>query len=488
MQLAFWAVLLAAGILAGILLGQAAAWVLAGLAFAACVACLLLRVRSLGLACLVVACGIWLGHREVFLAQAPAQLTEDVPVEIVGQIVAGSDVADQPGALASEPQEGEGASHKSVPKARCHLRVGVRTVDGQPVTARLSLLVLGGVPDLAPGDWIRFTSRLYVPRGFSNPGLPDARLLARGQGIDLLATVPSPTELHPLSGPASVLSYARRWAFRLRQAMARAINRRLSDPAAGFVRTMVLGERTDVPVEVEDGFRAAGATHVLSVSGLHLAVVVAMVFQALRRLIACFPSWTLRIPPKVLASALSLPACAFYTLLTGEAVATVRSAVMASMVLVSLSAYLLYRVGEGDHAPAALVRPQIAVVAKATATLGAIILILGTMVTGSGPHSGDAATPRFGFDPRTISWLHAAAVMLFAGLVVAVLLAVQLTATDPRPRRAWHTVLGITVLQGLVGYAQYLTGLPDALVMVHMLGASLLAVSLTYGVLSLRER
>jgi cytochrome c oxidase assembly protein subunit 15 len=44
------------------------------------------------------------------------------------------------------------------------------------------------------------------------------------------------------------------------------------------------------------------------------------------------------------------------------------------------------------------------------------------------------------------------------------------------------------VLQGLVGYTQYLTGLPEALVLVHMLGASLLAVSLTYGVLTLRRR
>ena len=417
MQLAFWAVLLAAGILAGILLGQAAAGVLAGLAFAACVACLLLRVRSLGLACLVVACGIWLGHREVFLAQAPAQLTEDVPVEIVGQIVAGSDVADQPGALASEPQEGEGASHKSVPKARCHLRVGVRTVDGQPVTARLSLLVLGGVPDLAPGDWIRFTSRLYVPRGFSNPGLPDARLLARGQGIDLLATVPSPTELHPLSGPASVLSYARRWAFRLRQAMARAINRRLSDPAAGFVRTMVLGERTDVPVEVEDGFRAAGATHVLSVSGLHLAVVVAMVFQALRRLIACFPSWTLRIPPKVLASALSLPACAFYTLLTGEAVATVRSAVMASMVLgaavvnrpVSLSASI------AAAAVALLVQSPLAILDVSFQLSFASVIGLGLfarwLVSG-------ASTATSGRSTRALTWLRRSLSASFAASLV----------------------------------------------------------------------
>ena len=176
------------------------------------------------------------------------------------------------------------------------------------------------------------------------------------------------------------------------------------------------------------------------------------------------------------------------TVLTGLNPAIVAAHFLASMVLVSLSAYLLYRVGEGDDVPVALVRPEIRWLAWVVATLGALVLVLGTVVTGSGPHAGDADTPRFGFDPRTIAWLHADAVMIFFGLVVAVLLAVHLTATDPRPRRAWHFVFGLTLLQGAVGYTQYLTGLPEALVLVHMLGASLLAVSLTYGVLSLRHR
>jgi len=176
------------------------------------------------------------------------------------------------------------------------------------------------------------------------------------------------------------------------------------------------------------------------------------------------------------------------TVLTGLNPAIVAAHFLASMVLVALSAYLLYRVSEGDEPPVALVRPEIRRLAWATAALGAVVLILGTVVTGSGPHSGDASTPRFGFDPRTISWLHADAVMLFAGLVIAVLLAVQLTASDSRPRKAWRAVLVVTVLQGLVGFTQYLTGLPEMLVMVHMLGASLLALSLTYGVLSLRKR
>jgi cytochrome c oxidase assembly protein subunit 15 len=176
------------------------------------------------------------------------------------------------------------------------------------------------------------------------------------------------------------------------------------------------------------------------------------------------------------------------TVLTGLNPALVAAHFLASMVLVTLSTYLLYRVSEGDGPPVAVVRNEIRALAWVVAALGALVLMLGTVVTGSGPHSGDASTPRFGFDPRTISWLHADAVMLFAGLVVAVLLAVHLTADESRPRQAWRAVLAVTVLQGLLGYTQYLTGLPEVLVMIHMLGASLLVVSLTYGVLSLRRR
>jgi len=176
------------------------------------------------------------------------------------------------------------------------------------------------------------------------------------------------------------------------------------------------------------------------------------------------------------------------TVLTGLNPGLVAAHFLASMVLVTLSAYLLYRVSEGDGPPVALVRAEVRALAWVVAALGALVLMLGTVVTGSGPHSGDASTPRFGFDPRTMSWLHADAVMLFAGLVFAVLLAVHLTADGSRPRQAWRAVLVVTVLQGLLGYTQYLTGLPEVLVMIHMLGASLLVVSLTYGVLSLRRR
>jgi len=453
MQLAFWAASLAAGILAGIIQGPVPAGVFAGIALTAFVCFLCLRAPSLGLACLAIACGVWLGHGEVVLARAPARVAEDQPVQIVGRVVAGADIADPPASVGSESPTGQGT--RPAATTRCHMRIDVQTVEESKVTARLSLLVLEGVPDLAPGDWVRFSSRLYAPRGFANFGLPDARLLARGQGIDLLATVRSPADLHRISGRTSLLSYARRWAFHLRQVMARAINHRLSEPAAGFVRTMVVGERTDVPSEVEDGFRAAGATHVLSVSGLHLAVVVALVFQALKRFIACFPSLALRVPPKVVASALSLPACAFYTLLTGEAVATMRSALMASMVLgaavvnrpVSLAA------GIAAAAIVLLVQSPLAILDVSFQLSFASVIGLGLFARWLLPSDSDRPSGRFN---RVLGWLlRSLSASFAASLVTAPLVAHhfgEVTPAAPIGNLALVPVVELVVLPfGLVG-------------------------------------
>ncbi|KNX37220.1 COX15/CtaA family protein [Luteipulveratus halotolerans] len=162
---------------------------------------------------------------------------------------------------------------------------------------------------------------------------------------------------------------------------------------------------------------------------------------------------------------------------------------LVSMLLVMASAWLVWREREGDGAAEPVVRREVRLLSYAVAALAAVILALGTMVTGSGPHSGDADQPaRLDIDPRTISWLHADTVMLFVGLVVAVLVAVRLTTDDRVAHRAWFALLLVTLAQGLVGYTQYFTGLPWVIVLVHMLGASLLVVATTWAVLSLRHR
>ncbi len=179
------------------------------------------------------------------------------------------------------------------------------------------------------------------------------------------------------------------------------------------------------------------------------------------------------------------------TVLLGLHPATVAAHFLVSAALVSTASYLWFARREGGGPSLPLVPPLVGRLAWGTTAVGGLVLVLGTVVTGSGPHSGDADEPaRFGFDARTVSWLHADVVMLFIGLVVATWLAARLAAVDgdPRPGRAWLVVLGVTLAQGTIGYVQYFTGLPEALVIAHMLGASLLVVALTYGILALRER
>jgi len=104
------------------------------------------------------------------------------------------------------------------------------------------------------------------------------------------------------------------------------------------------------------------------------------------------------------------------------------------------------------------------------------VIVAGTIVTGSGPHAGDENARRFGFSPRVVSWLHADLVI---ALVVLTLILWLLTRVSQN--KVIHRYLSIFLLislsQGLIGYVQYFTGLPEILVAAHLLGATLVWAS-----------
>lgn len=177
------------------------------------------------------------------------------------------------------------------------------------------------------------------------------------------------------------------------------------------------------------------------------------------------------------------------TVLTELHPLTVAAHFLVSMCLVAVSVLLVERLGQPDGVGRPVVRREVLGLGAALAVAAAAVLVLGTVVTGSGPHSGDAEAPaRFGLDPRTISWLHADSVMLFVGLLVGMLVALAVLDAPERVRGRARLLLLVTLAQGLVGVVQYLTGLPEALVLAHMLGAGLLVVALTLLLSSLWQR
>ncbi len=103
-----------------------------------------------------------------------------------------------------------------------------------------------------------------------------------------------------------------------------------------------------------------------------------------------------------------------------------------------------------------------------------VVIILGTIVTGSGPHAGDEKAQRFGFDIRTVSWVHADAVIALLGLTAAFYILVR---NDPKLLRRVQVFLVVALAQGAIGYIQYFTGIPEILVAAHLLGATLVWIT-----------
>ncbi|HEX6887943.1 MAG TPA: COX15/CtaA family protein [Candidatus Nanopelagicales bacterium] len=178
------------------------------------------------------------------------------------------------------------------------------------------------------------------------------------------------------------------------------------------------------------------------------------------------------------------------TVLTGLHPLLVGGHLLLSIAVIAGCVVLVHRAAEpGDEPLVRLVRPEVRGLSIALVLVSIAVIVLGTLVTGSGPHSGDAdVTHRLPFDVRTIAWLHADAVLLFIGLIVGMWLALRVT-DGPATARFWsHMLMALAVVQGVVGYVQWFAGVPWVLVSIHMLLACLVWVAVLKGHLSLRAR
>ena len=175
------------------------------------------------------------------------------------------------------------------------------------------------------------------------------------------------------------------------------------------------------------------------------------------------------------------------TVLTGLNPWYVMGHFLLSMVLIAAAVVLHQRTREGDGparptVPAVLRRGSLGLLA-----LTAVVLAVGTVVTGSGPHSGDPEAGRTGLDAAAVSQLHADLVFLLVGATVGLWLAFQVVGAAAAARAAL-VLLGVELAQGLVGFVQYFTHLPVVLVGLHLAGACLVLIAAVRVVLATRDR
>lgn len=158
---------------------------------------------------------------------------------------------------------------------------------------------------------------------------------------------------------------------------------------------------------------------------------------------------------------------------------------MCSLAIIALAVLLIRRVDRPATPP---VSDSATVLAWTTYAVAWVVLYVGTIVTGSGPHAGDADSPRNGLDPLQVSQLHADVVFLLLGLSIGLWLVLRGQPGSSAAARAALVVLLVELAQGAIGFVQYFTDLPELLVGLHMLGAALLTAVLTHALLETRER
>ena len=219
---------------------------------------------------------------------------------------------------------------------------------------------------------------------------------------------------------------------------------------------------------------ALGLHGVIESTNRRLTFVLTVI--AIATVVAVYRSVRRDLRPLAVLSFLGIPAQALLggmTVLTGLNPWLVAAHFLLSMALVAIATILWLRSREPGVGQPLLTRPFL-LLTRLVAAVTAAVLLVGTVVTGSGPHSGDPKAGRTGLDPQEVSQAHADLVFLLIGLTAALVLALYATDAPDRVRRAARALLVVQLAQGLIGFVQYFTQLPIALVLVHMLGAVLI--------------
>jgi competence protein ComEC len=206
---------------------------------------------------------------------------------------------------------------------RIRVLIDAERADGAPVSGRVQVTIYGVPPPLTEGQRVEAQLRLRPARGFRNPGTFDyAAHLAR-DGIWVVATARAES-IAVLDDPVPP------WSVRVKRASIAAMERALPPASASLLAGLLLGDRTQLPRDLDDAFRRAGVYHVLAVSGFNVALLAVSVWAFCR---------LLRISRRAAAAAAIVVVVGF-ALVVGSSPSVLRAVVMAVLVLI---AFLLDR-------------------------------------------------------------------------------------------------------------------------------------------------
>lgn len=175
------------------------------------------------------------------------------------------------------------------------------------------------------GDRVRFWMRPVIPQNSGNPGGFNYATYLAQREIYLTGFLDSDDEVELLSrNPGAVRGYIED----LRREIRRFIGRNFPQDSGELIKALVVGDMGGITKDVRAAFTAAGVNHVLSISGLHVAMLGLVVFALIRYVGSFSTQLLLRVNLLKVATFFSFVAVVFYTALAGAMVPTVRSAIM----------------------------------------------------------------------------------------------------------------------------------------------------------------
>ena len=212
-------------------------------------------------------------------------------------------------------------------------RFGPLEDEALPARARVTL---GPTPVFAAGDRLTLEAYWRPPDGPVRPGGYDFARSAFFQQIGATAFAPSNVQA---LGPAPDQGFARRASAaleRLRATLTTRITTAVGGPEGTVAAALVTGVQGPIPQATEDDLRAAGLSHILSISGLHMALIAGTLFWLARAGLALIPAAALGLPVKQIAAAIALAGATFYLALSGAEVATQRSYIMIAIAFAAI--------------------------------------------------------------------------------------------------------------------------------------------------------
>ncbi|MFY4718074.1 COX15/CtaA family protein [Streptomyces sp. LaBMicrA B280] len=168
---------------------------------------------------------------------------------------------------------------------------------------------------------------------------------------------------------------------------------------------------------------------------------------------------------------------------------TVAAHFLLATALIAVAVVMWQRTREGDAAPRPLVGKAVVQLVWFLVVAAVLLIAVGTVVTGAGPHAGDSSdVQRIPIDWETVAKLHAVLAWIVVTLTFALWFILKAVDAPHGPLARTRELFLILLSQGVIGYVQYFTHLPELLVGVHMLGSCLVWIGVLRVLLALRER